>query len=106
EFFGAFGHDAIGTIGTSTTINSGDMDGILMVAVQALDRLSLQKDAEIRKLQAQSRKLAVEVGRLRQTEASEVAENQMQSTISRQQAEIQDLAARLAKLEALVSTAP
>jgi len=106
EFFGAFGHDAIGTIGTSTTINSGDMDGILMVAVQALYRLSLQKDAEIRKLQAQSRKLAAEVAQLRQTEASEVAENQMQSIIARQQAEMQDLAARLAKLEALVSPAP
>jgi len=106
EFFGAFGHDAIGTIGTSTTINSGDMDGILMVAVQALYRLSLQKDAEIRKLQAQSRKLTVEVGQLRQTEASEVAENQMRSTIVRQQAEIQGLAARLAKLEGLVAPAP
>jgi hypothetical protein len=38
DFFGAFGHDAIGTIGTSTTINSGHMDGILMVAVQALEK--------------------------------------------------------------------
>ena len=27
EFFGAFGHDGIGNIGTSTTINSGDMEG-------------------------------------------------------------------------------
>lgn len=38
EFFGAFGHDAVGTIGNSTTINSGDMEGILMVAVQALEK--------------------------------------------------------------------
>ena len=29
EFFGAFGHDGIGTIGNSTTINSGDMEVIL-----------------------------------------------------------------------------
>jgi hypothetical protein len=36
EFFVAFGHDAVGTIGNSTAINSGDMEGILMVAVQAL----------------------------------------------------------------------
>jgi hypothetical protein len=36
EFFAAFGHDAVGTIGTPTNINSGDMEGILMIAVQAL----------------------------------------------------------------------
>ncbi len=38
DFFAAFGHDDIGTIGTSTTINSGDMQGILMIAVQALEK--------------------------------------------------------------------
>ena len=29
DFFAAFGHDAVGQIGTETTINSGDMAGIL-----------------------------------------------------------------------------
>jgi hypothetical protein len=38
EIFGAFGHDAIGTIGNSTTINSGDMEGILMIGVQTLEK--------------------------------------------------------------------
>jgi hypothetical protein len=33
DFFAAFGHDDVGTIGTPTTINSGDMQGILMIAV-------------------------------------------------------------------------
>jgi hypothetical protein len=37
EFFEAFGHDGVGTVGTPTTINSGDMEGILMIAVQALE---------------------------------------------------------------------
>ena len=37
EFFAAFGHDGVGTVGTPTTINSGDLEGILMIAVQALD---------------------------------------------------------------------
>jgi hypothetical protein len=36
EFFAAFGQDEVGTIGTPTTINSGDMAGILMIAVQAV----------------------------------------------------------------------
>lgn len=38
DFFAAFGNDGVGTIGTPTTINSGDMAGILMIAVQALEK--------------------------------------------------------------------
>ena len=38
EFFAAFGHDGLGTSGAPTTINSGDMAGILMIAVQTLTR--------------------------------------------------------------------
>ena len=38
DFFAAFGHDGVGQIGTETTINSGDMAGILMIAVQALEK--------------------------------------------------------------------
>ncbi len=36
EFYAAFGQDGVGTIGSPTTINSGDISGILMVAVQTL----------------------------------------------------------------------
>ena len=38
DFFAAFGHDGVGTVGTPTTLNSGDVEGILMIAVQALSR--------------------------------------------------------------------
>jgi hypothetical protein len=38
DFFAAFGRDGIGTIGTETTITSTDIDGILMIAAQALER--------------------------------------------------------------------
>ncbi|MBI4587523.1 MAG: hypothetical protein HY725_01675 [Candidatus Rokubacteria bacterium] len=31
DFFAAFGHDGVGTVGTPTTINSGDKAGILMI---------------------------------------------------------------------------
>lgn len=37
DFYEAFGHDTVGATGTETTINSGDMAGILMSAVQSLD---------------------------------------------------------------------
>ncbi len=43
DFFAAFGHDAVGTIGTPTTITSGDLDGILMVAAQALEKRSVKQ---------------------------------------------------------------
>ena len=45
DFFAAFGNDGIGQIGTETTITSTDMDGILMVAVQALEKRTQQIDA-------------------------------------------------------------
>ena len=48
EFFAAFGHDGVGTIGTPTTINSGDLAGILMAAIQALER----RTAEVADLKA------------------------------------------------------
>jgi hypothetical protein len=38
DFHAAFGRDAIGTSGDDTRINSGDLAGILMIAVQELSR--------------------------------------------------------------------
>src|SRR5215813_840300 len=49
DFYAAFGHDGVGQIGTETTINSGDMAGILMIAVQALEK----RTAELKHIQAQ-----------------------------------------------------
>jgi len=45
DFLAAFGNDGIGQIGTETTITSTDMDGILMIAVQALEKRTQQIDA-------------------------------------------------------------
>ena len=49
EFFAAFGHDGVGTSGTPTTINSGDEAGILMIAIQALEK----RTQEVEGLKAQ-----------------------------------------------------
>jgi hypothetical protein len=38
EFYAAFGKDAFGLIGTDTTINEQDLNGINMIAVQALEK--------------------------------------------------------------------
>jgi len=60
DFFAAFGHDSVGQIGTETTINSGDMAGILMIAVQALEKRTAelnQKDAKIAVLESKVEEL-------------------------------------------------
>jgi hypothetical protein len=51
EFFAAFGHDAVGTIGTPTTINSGDLEGILMIAVQAVEKQNRELRTRIEALE-------------------------------------------------------
>jgi len=67
DFFAAFGHDGVGQIGSETTINSGDLAGILMIAVQALEK----RTAELKHTQAQ---LAAVAERL---EALELRRNQL-----------------------------
>ena len=50
EFFAAFGHDGIGTIGSPTTITSADIAGILMSAVQAMDKRTVDLRQETERL--------------------------------------------------------
>jgi galactokinase len=60
DFFAAFGHDGLGQIGSETTINSGDMAGILMIAVQALEKRTAklkQNEAQIAVLQSEVKDL-------------------------------------------------
>jgi hypothetical protein len=55
DFYAAFGHDGLGQIGSETTINSGDLAGILMIAVQALEKRTgelKQKEAQMAVLES------------------------------------------------------
>jgi hypothetical protein len=62
DFFAAFGHDGVGQIGTETTINSGDLAGILMIAVQALEKRTAElKQKESRIAVLESRLEALEL---------------------------------------------
>ena len=54
DFFAAFGRDAIGTIGTDTTITSTDMDGILMIAAQSLEKRTVEQNKRIDALRAEN----------------------------------------------------
>ena len=38
EFYASFGHDGIGTIGNDTLLNTADVDGILFIAIKALEK--------------------------------------------------------------------
>ena len=69
-------HDSIGKIGTETTINSGDIAGILMIAVQALEKRTAelkQKEAQIAELTAKQASFEAMAARL---EALELQKNQ------------------------------
>jgi len=71
EFFAAFGNDGVGTVGSPTTINSGDMAGILMIAVQALEN----RTAELKERDARIAALEYETAELRakQTQLEAIA---------------------------------
>ena len=47
DFFAAFGEDGVGTVGTPTTINSGDMAGVTLAAAQALERRTVKHENRI-----------------------------------------------------------
>ena len=51
DFFAAFGNDGVGTIGTPTTIFSTDMAGILMIAVQTLEKQNRDLKKRVETLQ-------------------------------------------------------
>ena len=77
DFFAAFGNDGVGKIGTETTINSGDIAGIMIIAVQALEK----RTAELKQKDAQIAALKSEVEELKETvatrlEALELRQNQ------------------------------
>ncbi|HEY6367822.1 MAG TPA: hypothetical protein VI585_23845 [Candidatus Binatia bacterium] len=60
DFFLAFGHEGLGQIGSDTTINSGDLAGILMIAVQALEKRTAelkQKEAQLAALESKVEEL-------------------------------------------------
>jgi hypothetical protein len=61
DFFAAFGHDGVGQVGSDTTINSGDMAGILMIAVQALEK----RTGELKQKETQIAVLASKVEELK-----------------------------------------
>ena len=61
DFFAAFGDDGLGTIGTPTTITSGDVEGVLMIAVQALEQRTAEQSEEIDALRSDNTTLKARI---------------------------------------------
>lgn len=53
EIFAAYGRDALGTIGNDTTLASADMDGLMMILIQGLEKRTSQLQQSNQQLQTQ-----------------------------------------------------
>jgi hypothetical protein len=78
DFYAAFSHDGVGQIGSETTINSGDMAGILMIAVPALEKRTAelrQKEARIAVLESRLEALELRNHSIQLTAAESLSDN-------------------------------
>ena len=93
DFFAAFGHDGVGQIGSETTINAGDLAGILMSAVQALEKRTAEAPTaggpdrgagiDVADLQAKYASLAAVAARLEALESRQHPSRQITAEHSR-----------------------
>lgn len=66
DFFSAFGRDSYGVIGADTTINQADLDGLTLIAIQALVKETDELQRTNDDLQMQIVKLGEQVSRKRE----------------------------------------
>jgi hypothetical protein len=69
DFFAAFDNDAVGSIEMPTIITSGDLDGILMIAVQALEKPTEELQGENAQLRAKLEALERGIGNCARSQA-------------------------------------
>ena len=65
DFYAAFGHDGIGTVGNDTTIASADFDGVNFIAIQALEQRTSDLKAENKHLRSELDRLHAELEQLK-----------------------------------------
>lgn len=64
EFHSLFGNDGTGTIGTDTTIASADIDGVMMIALQALIKQSEEMKKQVEQLSEANKTLLKQIQQL------------------------------------------
>jgi hypothetical protein len=67
DFFAAFGHDGVGTVGSATTINSSDLSGVLMLALQALEKRTAELRSDNETLRAENVRLKTRLDEIETT---------------------------------------
>ncbi|RZK77899.1 MAG: hypothetical protein EOO85_07645 [Pedobacter sp.] len=65
DFYSAFGKDSFGKIGNDTTISSADIDGVNMIAIQALIKRTTQLQAENKLLIERNKALANQLAEMK-----------------------------------------
>ncbi|RLD51734.1 MAG: hypothetical protein DRJ05_18115, partial [Bacteroidetes bacterium] len=65
DFYAAFGHDGIGTIGCDTLLSSSDFDGINFIAIQALEKRTSKLQSENEKIKQELAMLKSEMERFK-----------------------------------------
>ena len=100
DFFAAFGHDEVGQIGTETTINAGDMAGILMSAVQALEKRTAELQQKEAQLAGQAQELAAQAQELAALKAQNA---RLQAAVVHQEERLERLEAAVARAATLAS---
>ncbi len=84
EWFAAFGHDGIGVVGDDTTLATADVDGILCIAIQALERRTAQLNAKTAELHEIKQQLTAQQEKVRVLEStSKVQNSRMDAMLSR-----------------------
>jgi hypothetical protein len=66
EFYKAFGNDGVGKIGCDTLINSADIDGVMMIGLQALEKRSTMLLTQNEQLKVANLLLEQQVAHLQQ----------------------------------------
>lgn len=64
EMYHYFGHDDYGTIGNDTTLATADMDGIIMIALQALEKRTTELKEETKELNMYIEELITRIQKL------------------------------------------
>lgn len=80
EIFSAYGKDKYGSIGNDTTLNSADMDGIMMILLQGLEKRTTALQETNQQLQHQLARLTAE-NDLLQTKLAKLDQLQQQVTM-------------------------
>ncbi|MEO6453116.1 MAG: tail fiber domain-containing protein, partial [Ginsengibacter sp.] len=98
EIFSAFGKDGIGIIGNDTTLATADMDGVIMIMLQGLEKRSAEQLTLNKQLTAEMAKLKVENSLLQEKLVKVTDVRKLQETIKTQTTVIDQQSVKLTEL--------